>query len=78
MKSYELLDAVGGIEPRHIEAAERAVRALKSAGERLAQGAMELASVDLNEAQHALAEITGDEADERLLDRVFSRLCVGK
>jgi tRNA modification GTPase len=54
------------------------VRALKSAGERLAQGAMELAAVDLNEAQHALAEITGDEADERLLDRVFSRFCVGK
>ena len=71
-------DSLALTQPRHIEAAERAVRALKSAGERLAQGAMELAAVDLNEAQHALAEITGDEADERLLDRVFSRFCVGK
>ena len=26
----------------------------------------------------ALAEITGDRADEKLLDRVFSEFCVGK
>ena len=29
-------------------------------------------------AQEALCEITGERADEQLLDRVFSTFCVGK
>ena len=33
---------------------------------------------DLQVAQDALSEITGDRADEKLLDRVFSQFCVGK
>ena len=34
--------------------------------------------IDLQAAQLALAEITGDEVEERLLDRVFGMFCVGK
>ena len=30
------------------------------------------------QAQMALAEITGDEVEEKLLDEVFGRFCVGK
>ena len=38
----------------------------------------DMASTDLQAAQDALSEITGDRADEKLLDRVFSQFCVGK
>ena len=38
----------------------------------------DMASTDLQAAQDALSEITGDRADDKLLDRVFSQFCVGK
>ena len=38
----------------------------------------DMASTDLQAAQDALSELTGDRADERLLDAVFSQFCVGK
>ena len=38
----------------------------------------DVAATDLQAAQNALSEITGENADEKLLDRVFSRFCVGK
>jgi len=37
-----------------------------------------MVSVDLQAAQEALCEITGERADESLLNRVFSQFCVGK
>ena len=37
-----------------------------------------MASTDLQAAQEAMSEITGDHADEKLLDKVFSLFCVGK
>ena len=78
MERAAVSDTLALTQPRHIEAARRALASLRSAKQHLREGAMELGAVDLSEAQHALAEITGDEADERLLDRVFSRFCVGK
>ena len=38
----------------------------------------DMAATDLQAAQAALSEITGDNADEKLLDNVFSRFCLGK
>ena len=38
----------------------------------------DMAATELQAAQEALSEITGDKADEKLLDRVFSSFCVGK
>ena len=65
-------------QPRHLDAVRRAVTALKSAKSTLDSMTPDMASTDLQAAQAALAEITGDQADEKLLDRIFSTFCVGK
>ena len=65
-------------QPRHLDAVRRAIASLKSAGKTLDTLTPDMASTDLQAAQAALAEITGDRADEKLLDRVFSTFCVGK
>ena len=43
-------------------------------------GAMpiECAALDIKQAYSALGEITGETADEAVIDRVFSKFCVGK
>jgi tRNA modification GTPase len=35
-------------------------------------------SIDLREAIHRLGEITGESLTESMLDRIFSRFCMGK
>ncbi len=35
-------------------------------------------TIDLRQAIHNLGEITGDEITESILDRIFSRFCIGK
>ena len=53
--------------------------ALRRAADACAQGeAVDVAAVDLHEALAALGRITGQQVDEKLLDDVFSRFCVGK
>lgn len=65
-------------QPRHIEAARRAAAHLRHAADTARALSVDMASIDLQAAQLALAEITGDEVEERLLDRVFGMFCVGK
>ena len=62
-------------QPRHLEAARRAASHLRQAAE---ADLLDLAAIDLQSAQAALGEITGDQVEERLLDRVFNQFCVGK
>lgn len=64
-------------QPRHLEAARRAASHLRQAAQGL-QLAIDLSTIDLHAAQLALAEITGDQVEEKLLDQVFSQFCVGK
>lgn len=64
-------------QPRHLEAARRAAGHLRQAAQALGM-AIDLATIDLHAAQLALAEITGDQVEEKLLDKVFSQFCVGK
>jgi tRNA modification GTPase len=68
-------------------ARERHLRALESAGERLAIAAkhlatkpppLELFAEELREAQESLATITGEFTADDLLGAIFSRFCIGK
>lgn len=65
-------------QPRHLEAARRAAAHLREAAETLRGETIDMATIDLQAAQLLLAEITGDQVEEKLLDQVFSRFCVGK
>ena len=74
----EVSDQIALTQPRHLDAARRAVSHMKDALATLENYTPDVAATDLQAAQSALSEITGDNADEKLLDRVFSRFCVGK
>ena len=71
-------DQLALTQPRHLDAARRAAGHLRDALRTLDGFTPDVAATDLQAAQAALSEITGDSADEKLLDRVFSQFCVGK
>ena len=65
--------------PRHAEALGRARGALGRAHAAAVAGAPgEVVSLELHEALQALGEVTGETVDEDLLERIFSRFCIGK
>ena len=67
------------VAARHVEAAQEAVRALEAACQTLSEAMpTDLAAIDLRAALHALGSITGEDADERVIDAVFANFCVGK
>ena len=64
---------------RHIELAQRAAARLDGAVEAIAAGLpLDTAAIDIREALFDLAEITGENATEAVIDRVFENFCVGK
>ena len=64
---------------RHMVLARSALSRLESARESLAAGQpIDLVGIDLHEALYLLGRITGESVDEKLLDDIFSRFCVGK
>ena len=66
-------------QPRQLAAARQAVNSLEHALRTLEAGhPLDVVTVDLDAACRALAEITGDQVDERILDEVFAQFCVGK
>jgi len=65
-------------QPRHLDALQRAADHLQDALDTAQRFTLDMVSVDLQAAQEALCEITGERADESLLNRVFSQFCVGK
>ena len=74
----ETADRMAVTQPRHLDALKRAIAHLEAALETARTLPTDMAATDLQAAQQALAEITGDQADEKLLDKVFSTFCVGK
>ena len=77
-ENAEVRDQVVLTQPRHLDAVKRAVRCLEDAIRTLDDMTPDMAATDLQAAQKALGEITGDQVDEKLLDAVFSGFCVGK
>jgi tRNA modification GTPase len=75
-----------GFEPGDTLASERQVLVMTRAAEALARARAqgeaaapgEIVAVELNEALRALDELLGRCFDEDMLDRIFSRFCVGK
>ena len=64
---------------RHIELLGRAEEALGRAADAAGVAVPEeLVLVDLQEARHALEEITGARTPEDVLNRIFERFCIGK
>lgn len=64
---------------RHIQAVESALHALQAARDALIRGyPPDLVAVDLRTAWLALGTITGETADETLVQRIFRDFCIGK
>ncbi len=66
-------------DSRHWEAVVRAKEALERFLTGIAEGmALEFAALDLRDALDALGEITGETTPGEILERIFSRFCIGK
>ena len=76
----ENIDASGELitSLRHKEALERALTSLVSAKENFDAVPAECTLLDLRAAYSAFGEITGDTADEKIIDTIFAKFCLGK
>ncbi|MBI1799366.1 MAG: tRNA uridine-5-carboxymethylaminomethyl(34) synthesis GTPase MnmE [Candidatus Eisenbacteria bacterium] len=71
--------ALAASNPRHIEALGRARAALARARDVASAGAPgEIVALELRDALGAIGEVTGRGVGDDLLDRIFSRFCIGK
>ncbi len=72
------LEKVFIIERRHYCALLRADEALRSAMSNKRTYTPDILSIDLKDAWDALGEITGETANEQIINTVFEKFCVGK
>lgn len=74
------LDNTGNIitSERHVDAISRALDSIKTCNYSIEDAPTECTLVDLRNAYMALGEVTGKTASEDIIDRVFSRFCLGK
>ncbi|MCI0569552.1 MAG: tRNA uridine-5-carboxymethylaminomethyl(34) synthesis GTPase MnmE, partial [Myxococcaceae bacterium] len=63
---------------RHAEALRRCAEALLRADDALRVSTLEAVAGEVGLAHEALAEITGENASQALLDALFARFCIGK
>lgn len=66
------------IEERHYLALKRAFEKLKAAADGVKEFPLDLVSLDIREGWRILGEITGETADEEIINTVFAKFCVGK
>ena len=71
-------DALFVTQERHYAALSRALALLREAEGLCGSVPPDLWGVPLREAWEALGEITGETANERIIDEIFSKFCVGK
>ena len=77
--SAQLLEGVLITNARHAHALQRAAEALCSAAEAMQRREdLDCVSIDLNEAWARLGEVTGQTVSEDIIDRIFSKFCLGK
>jgi tRNA modification GTPase len=70
---------VAASHPRHIEALEEARDSVRAAAVEARDGAAgEVVAARVRDAQAALGRVTGRAVDDGLLERIFSRFCIGK
>ncbi len=66
-------------QARHRDSLQRAKRHLHTFLENFyEESALEFVALDLREALNAIGEITGETTPDEILDRIFSRFCIGK
>ena len=64
---------------RHIALLQEALASLNNAVDAAKSGLYaDFLAIDINSAYHALAQITGQVADDELINRIFSKFCLGK
>jgi tRNA modification GTPase len=77
-------DRAGGLSgavanPRHTDALTRSRDALGRAADAAERGEPgEIVALELRDSLAALGEVTGRNASEELLERIFARFCIGK
>lgn len=72
------LDKAYIIEQRHYVALVKACQSLKSAMQNCGSFTVDVLAIDLKDAWDALGEITGETANEQIINTVFEKFCVGK
>lgn len=74
------IDFSGNIvtDSRHYDALQRAYFSLTQAKEGFDEEPAECLLVDMRDAYSALGEITGNTADESIVNAIFSKFCLGK
>lgn len=86
LKSLVAARATGGkaldnayiIEERHYSALKRAEEQLIAAIDGMKKFPLDIISLDIKGAWQALGEITGETANEEIINAVFAKFCVGK
>jgi len=64
---------------RHVFLIEQALSSLIASRESIDAGMTDdVLTIDLNKAVESLMELLGDKPDQKILERIFSRFCVGK
>ncbi len=66
------------VSVRHEQVIKDAIACLSNALNALASDPLEMVSLELQHANEALGEITGETVNEKLLDKIFSEFCLGK
>jgi tRNA modification GTPase len=74
---YAVSESAGLTRARHRDCSQRALDALRRGRANLST-APELSGDDLRTALHSIKELAGEADIEAVLDRVFSRFCIGK